>query len=211
MKLSGIVFLLAVLGLTSMACGPRATLTPAPSTGSTVKVSNPGPAGPVVIPVNQQIEQEGITVGVTEVTLTGLETTVDYWRDCGPHHLEPKHPAVLVVAGEPVSGTGGGGGNPCDPSHISQMTFPPLPSGVGNFSFRHGNIMGSSPEEIVLELPLGDRLSELDPAFGGELELEVIQVRYAFLVGSLTLQLLAACTQGGPVPVAPSTFPPTVS
>ena len=174
MKLSSIVFLLAVLGLMSISCGLSATSPSSPTIGATVKASNPGPAEPVVIPVNQQIEQEGITVGVTEVTLTGEEITVGYWRDCGPHHLEPTTPLVLVVDDEIIPGSGVGGGNPCDPSHVWQMTFPPLPAGVEQFSFRHANITGSSPEEIVLELPLGDRLSELDPALGGELELDLL-------------------------------------
>jgi hypothetical protein len=128
----------------------------------------------VVIPVNQQVEQEGITVGVTEVTLTGKEVTVGYWLDCGPHRLEPTKPLVLVVDDETISGSGGGG-TLCDPSHIWHRTFfPPLLAGVERFSLQHGAIIGSSDDEIVLELPLGDRLSELDPAFGGELELDLL-------------------------------------
>jgi hypothetical protein len=174
MKHSITILLLTVLGMLSIACGPAATATPEPTTGTPIQAADPGPAEPVVIPVNQQIEQEGITVGITEVTLTGQEVTVNYWRDCGPHHLEPTQPAVLVVAGEPVSGSGGGGGNPCDPSHIWHMTFPPLPADVETFSFLHGEIIGSSPEEIVLELSLSDQLSTLDPAFGGELELDLL-------------------------------------
>jgi hypothetical protein len=136
--------------------------------------SLPGPSEPVVIQVNQQIEQEGIKVGVIEVALTGDAVTVSYWRDCGPYHLEPMDPAILLVAGEPVSGSGGGGGDPCDSSQVWQMTYPPLPAGVKEFSFRHGNIIGDSPESIVLELPLNDRLSALDPAFGGELKLDLV-------------------------------------
>jgi hypothetical protein len=171
---SSIILLLTVLGLFSLGCGPSATPTPEPVPATPIQTPTPDPAEAVVIPVNQQIEQEGITVGVTEVTLTGQGVTVNFWRDCGPHHLEPMQPAVLVVGGELISHSGGSGGNPCGPSDIWDITFPPLPAGVEQFSFRHGEILGSSSEEIVLELPLGDQLSELDPAFGGELELDLV-------------------------------------
>lgn len=77
------------------------------------------------------------------------------------------------MAGEPVSGSGGGGGDLCDPDQVWQMTYPPLPEGTKQFSFQFGYFMGPSSEELVLQLPVGDRLSELDPAFGGELDLDL--------------------------------------
>lgn len=92
MKLRGMVFLLAALGLTSMACGPSDISTSPPAKQSPDAITSGTASKSVVIPVNQKIEQKGITVEVTEVTLTGQEVTVSYRYDCGPNQLEPMQP-----------------------------------------------------------------------------------------------------------------------
>ena len=67
--------------LTLAACDSAASPGPATDTVATPGFVGSGSTGPTVIPVDQEIERDGITVGVKDVTLSGEETLVNYWPD----------------------------------------------------------------------------------------------------------------------------------
>jgi hypothetical protein len=164
--------ILAIVCLTTLlalvACNSAAS--PAPAT--------PGPArtGTTVIPVNQEIEHEGITVGVVDVTLSGQETLVRYWFDCDTlQESMPTNGSRLVLGGGlAMRVTGGGGGSGCGRSDIRQLEFDPIPPDVKTLSFQHGPFWGSDTEELVLEIPIEGKISEMKSVIGGELDLDIV-------------------------------------
>ena len=155
------------------ACNPAAS--PAPAT-DTANTPVPIRSGTTVIPINQEIEHEGITVGVIDVTLSGQETLVNYWEDCDP--LQPPmatHGSRLVVdEGQALRVTGGGGGLGCVRSDIKQLEFDAVPPDVETLSSQHGPFWGSDSGELVLEIPIEGQLSGLKSVLGGEVDLDIV-------------------------------------
>lgn len=158
------------------ACNPAAS--PGPATDA---AATPGPignasTGPTVIPVNQQIERDGITVGVRDLTLSGQETLVSYWYDCVPREplLYMRGSKLVVDERQVLEDTGGGGGSGCDSSETKQLEFAAVPADVETLSFQHGPFWGSGSGELVLEIPIGGQLSGLESSFGGEVDLDIV-------------------------------------
>ena len=158
------------------ACNPAASPGPATDTVATPGSIGIGSTGPTIIPVNQEIERDGITVGVRDVTLSGEETLVSYWFDCVPRQrLEyMQGPRLVMDKGQALEGTRGGIGTACDPSEIKQLKFAAVPAGVETLSFEHGPFWGSDSGELVLEIPIGGELSELESVLGGDVDLDIV-------------------------------------
>ncbi|MCH8311051.1 MAG: hypothetical protein IIB17_11240 [Chloroflexi bacterium] len=150
------------------ACRPPTS--PAPAT--------PGPArtGTTVIPVNQEIEHEGITIGVIDLTLSGQETLVRYWEGCDllQESMPIRGSRLVVDEGQVLKATGGGGGSGCGRSDIKQFEFDAIPADVETLSFQHGPFWGSASGELVLEIPIEGQFSEMKSVLGGEVDLDIV-------------------------------------
>lgn len=189
--------LAALLLVLAFACTPAATPTPSPMpsptptdtpalmptpTATETFANRPRttpPPGAIVVPVDRQVESEGITVGVKELWLTDTQTTVRFWYDCGP--LAQALPRIsspgLAIDGGPTllvfEGSGGMNGDPssplvlpsgnvlrgegtggriCDPSYVSEMRYSPLAGGTREVIFSLGTFL--APAERDLELPV---------------------------------------------------------
>ena len=155
----------AIVILLVAACA-KATPTPTPT---------PMFSGPIVIPVDEQVEHEGIIVGIKEVVLSSEGATLKFWLDCGPHEpLERMGRPELVVDSSTILRGGGGGGRGCDASEVKELTFPPIPEDGKELYFQYGPFMGLESGEIVLELPIGSYLSTLDADSGGKVAMDMI-------------------------------------
>ncbi|MDP2949533.1 MAG: hypothetical protein Q8P22_08345 [Chloroflexota bacterium] len=167
---------------------PTAAPTPVPTATPTTWVLPPGfptptprdnsasqpPRGAQVVLVGQQIEHDGITVGLKEMWLTDKEIILRFWHDCTPfRHLETMGTADLWVDGANLHGSGGGGPG-CDASYLREFRFPALPRGAREITFRYGPFLGPDIRDLTLELPIGQYLSKLSPKYGGEVEMDLV-------------------------------------
>ena len=158
------------------ACNPAASPAPVADATATPGSIGNGSPGPTVIPVNQKIERERITVGVRDVTLSGEETLVNYWYDCVPPDslMYMRGSKIVVDEVQVLEDTGGGGGSGCDASEMKQLEFAAVPADVETLSFQHGPFWGSDSGELVLEIPIGGPLSELESVLGGDVDLDIV-------------------------------------
>ncbi len=132
------------------------------------------PPGARVVSVGQEIEHEGITVGFKEVWLTDKETILRLSHACATFmNLEALGAPFMLVDGASVHGSGGGGA-PCDASHITEFRFPALPRGAREISFSYGPFLGPDTRDLTLELPVGQYLSKLDPKWGGKTDIDML-------------------------------------
>ena len=172
--LAPVAWLTVLLALT--VCGTAASPGPARDAAATPGSIGNGSTGTTVIPVNQEIERDGITVGVTNVTLSGEETLVSYWYDCLPPDslMYMRGSKIVVDEVQVLEDTGWSGGSGCDSSEIKQLEFAAVPADVETLSFQHGPFWGSDSGELVLEIPIGGQLSELESVLGGDVDLDIV-------------------------------------